>query len=68
MQQLELGAPIATLRSLGALSDGRDKLQGSIRNNANRSLTDPVESGILTETDASRAFKLYVISEASICF
>ncbi|KAL5372389.1 hypothetical protein DPSP01_013555 [Paraphaeosphaeria sporulosa] len=59
IEQLELGAPIATLRALGALGDARDPANESTRMNTNRSCSDPIESGMLTETEASRAFNIY---------
>ncbi|KAL5396094.1 hypothetical protein PMIN02_003456 [Paraphaeosphaeria minitans] len=59
MEQLELGAPIATLRSLGALGDGRDLAHESARMNTYRPLSDLIQNGTLTETEASRALNIY---------
>jgi hypothetical protein len=63
MEQLELGAPIATLRSLGALSEGYGSGAGHARIEANRSSADPIANGILTEQEASRAFRMWVASK-----
>lgn len=56
LNQLELGAPIATLRSLGALTEQRELRHGPIRSGANLPASlDPIGAGILTEGEALRA-------------
>ena len=61
ISQLELGAPIATLRSLGALRDSRTSHAGNIESETNTGPSfDPITLGILTEQEAIRAFNMYV--------
>ncbi|KAF2003887.1 hypothetical protein P154DRAFT_572721 [Amniculicola lignicola CBS 123094] len=60
MQQLELAAPIATLKSLGALAQKQPpSLQAKHDQSHGLAILDPVVRGILTEHEAIHAFDIY---------
>lgn len=58
LDQLELGAPIATLRSLGALGDRRGLANESATMKTRSASLDPIENCTLTEEEASCAFDM----------
>lgn len=68
MDTLDLGPPIATLRSLGALSKGgpstesfRDRpiLQAPTDRGGSYRFCDPVSRGVLSDIEADRALNMY---------
>jgi hypothetical protein len=66
MDSLDIGAPIATLRSMQALSPDHSKSPAdshifSIKNRGTaNSLYDPVSQGVLSVQDSQRAINMYV--------
>ena len=68
MDKLDLGPPIATLRSLGALSKGgpstecfldRPNLQAPTDRVDSYHFCDPVSRGVLSDIEAERALAMY---------
>lgn len=60
INQLELGAPIATLRSLGALRDSRGHRTGTVESETDAfSSFDLISLSILTDQEATTAFNMY---------
>ena len=64
MESLELEDPIATLRSLGALSPESMNAQScngqEIRSTSSFASYDPISCGIVTMHECERAFAMYV--------
>lgn len=54
MDTIDLGRPIATLRSLGDLSLSKDTQEGSAKSSPAHSTLDPVPRGVLSVDDAQK--------------